>query len=87
LDYGYSADIFISIDEAPLLVLLSPAIIPPVESSVNSVENSFRGLVIEIDGPFHFDSHLSRPLGPTLLKRRYKCDITFIIMAITYYTV
>jgi RAP domain len=40
-------------------------------SSIKSKYVASKGVVIEVDGPMHFDSYGKRPLGHTVLKRRH----------------
>ena len=65
LEYGLLVDIFISKPASRSPPLLSPlkesstaAVVAKVKDEEMKTENKCRGIVIEVDGPFHFDSYL-----------------------------
>lgn len=41
------------------------------------------GLVIEVDGPNHFESYLREPLGPTVMKRRHLRGLGYEVLSIS----
>jgi hypothetical protein len=42
------------------------------------------GTVIEVDGPFHFESFIQQPVGPTVMKRRHLRALGFMPVSIPY---
>jgi hypothetical protein len=65
VEYNYIVDIFIAPGDVECLLLLDPSL----KKFIHLLGYS-KGLIIEIDGPSHFESYLSRPLGSTLMKKR-----------------
>ena len=65
VEYNYIVDIFIAPADVECLLLLDPSF----EKNIHSLRCS-KGLILEVDGPSHFDSYLSRPLGSTAMKKR-----------------
>lgn len=49
-----------------------------------SVEGGANGTVMEIDGPYHFESYQHRPIGPTVMKRRHLAALGFKVVSIPY---
>ena len=50
-----------------------------------SSETHPRGLVIELDGPFHFDSYMHRPLGPARMKKRHLSAMGYVCVSLPYW--
>lgn len=42
------------------------------------------GTIIEVDGPYHFESFLQQPVGPTVMKRRHLRALGFLPISIPY---
>jgi len=42
------------------------------------------GTVIEVDGPYHFESFMQQPVGPTVMKRRHLRALGFLPISIPY---
>lgn len=49
-----------------------------------AVPGGSNGIIIEVDGPFHFESYLQQPIGPTVMKRRHLEAMGFHLVSIPY---
>lgn len=45
-----------------------------------------KGTVIELDGPFHFDTYLYAPLGTTILKRKHLAMMGYCVISLPFWT-
>lgn len=45
-------------------------------------KNGYCGLVIEVDGPVHYESYLMEPTGPTVMKRRHLKALHYEVLSI-----
>ena len=43
------------------------------------------GLLIEIDGPSHFENYVNLPLGPTLMKKRHLESFGYVVKNLPYW--
>ena len=59
-------------------------LIPP--NNASSTRDSPRGTVIEVDGPFHFETYRNEPLGPTVSKRRHLELLGYRVVSVPYWT-
>ena len=48
-------------------------------SNSKSTNPTTLGVVIEVDGPKHYDSYLNTPLGPTIMKKRHLELLNYIV--------
>ena len=85
LEYGYVADIFVSQYYFPSMAQL--------QLNGGKITHSYfekrsrgidRGLIIEINGPSHYESYLGRELGHTLQKQRHLKALGYNVVAISY---
>jgi hypothetical protein len=51
----------------------------------NRNSKSFKGIVLEIDGPFHFDTYMQQPLGGTIMKRRHLRSMGFELVSLPFW--
>ena len=47
-------------------------------------EKEFKDVVLEFDGPTHYDSYLQNPLGPTLMKKRHLTKFGYHVVNMSY---
>ena len=40
------------------------------------------GIIIEADGPFHFESYIQKPVGPTVMKRRHMAAMGYHVISV-----
>ena len=73
VEFGYSVDI-----------LLLPHNFSAFGLDVCSVLRECKAIVIEFDGPSHFENYLGRPLGPTVAKHRHLRCLGYVVASITY---
>lgn len=77
LEYGYMVDIFIREQDLPQQYK---------DNNADMLAKYPQGIVIEYDGPSHFDSYLWRPLGPTAMKHRHLGALGYRVISIPYWS-
>lgn len=56
----------------------------PLPFTVDDANKPARGLILEVNGPYHYDSYASRPLGPTIAKERHLKGVNYRVVSINY---
>ena len=86
LEYGYIADIFVSPLNFPSLLKLELNWDKGCYFSETKPKSVERGLIIEINGPSHYETYLGRELGHTAQKRRHLEALGYNVANISYRT-
>ena len=84
LNNGYSADIFIRPETDFSHFIYGNN----TDENLNidySVHSNSLGTVIEVDGPFHFETYMLRLLGPTSMKHRHIRQSGYNLVVIPYW--
>ena len=53
-------------------------------TSISSKEYT-NGLIIEFDGPSHFENYAKNPLGPTVMKKRHLQSAGYAVKSLPYW--
>ena len=86
LEYGYMADIFLTPQQFPALLQLELSWDKGCYFTDIRPKSIAKGLVIEINGPSHYETYLGRELGHTIQKKRHLEALGYHVANISHRT-
>ena len=82
IGYGYVVDILIP--AAPGLRHAATSTSGRKHEDEDGTPGAAKSTIIEVDGPYHFESYLQQPIGPTAMKRRHLQALGHRVISVPY---